>query len=250
VVKREELFVTSKLWNTRHRPDLVVPSCKESLKNLGLDYVDLYLIHWPVGYKEDSGLFPMDKDGKFIPSEADYVDTWKAMEECVTLGLTKAIGLSNFNSDQIFRIMAKCTIKPVMNQVECHPFLSQRMLQEFCKMREIYVTAYSPLGGNFPWAKPTDPKLLEEPKLKEVAAKYKKSPAQICLRWVIQRDMIAIPKTVNKNRLIENKNVFDFTIAEEDMKTIFSLEKDGQSGRGCTEDAARGHKYYPFNSEF
>jgi len=250
VVKREELFVVSKLWNSMHRPDLVVPACKTTLKNLGLDYVDLYLIHWPMGYLEGDDMFPKGPDGQFLQSQTDYVDTWVAMEECVKLGLAKSIGVSNFNSDQIFRVLGKATIKPVVNQVECHPYLTQRKLQDFCKTKDIYVTAYSPLGGNFPWAKPTDPKLLEEPKLAEIGKKYKKSPAQVALRWMVQRDIITIPKTVTKARLIENKDIFDFTLAEEDMTKIFSLEKEAGSGRGCAELDAKTHKYYPFNTEF
>ncbi|XP_021960256.1 aldo-keto reductase family 1 member B1 [Folsomia candida] len=251
VIKREDIFVVSKLWNTKHRPNLVVPSCKGTLKDLGLDYVDLYLIHWPVGYLEGDDPFPKDKDGNFLPSEADYVDTWKEMEECVKLGLTKSIGVSNFNSDQIFRILGKCTIKPVVNQIECHPYLTQRMMQEFCKARDILITGYSPLGSPArPWVTANDPVLLEEPKLKEIAKKYNKSPAQVALRWMVQRDIIAIPKTVNKNRLIENMNIFDFTLSDDDMAAIFSLEKEGGAGRGCAELDAKGHKYYPFNTEF
>nr|CAH7752802.1 unnamed protein product [Callosobruchus chinensis] len=153
-VKREDLWVTSKLWNAFHRPDLVEKALKESLKNLQLDYLDLYLIHWPVAYK--------------------YVDTWKALEECVRKGLTKSIGLSNFNSKQIERVLSIATIKPVMDQVECHPYLNQKKLIEFCRSKNIAVTGYSPLE---------DPQLLDDPKLKQLADKYKKTPAQILLRY-------------------------------------------------------------------
>jgi len=144
VVKRDDLFITSKartiyqlekicyhawtyelyrsvflskLWNTFHRPDTVMQGIKKTLSDLGLDYLDMYLIHWPMAYIEDRELFPKDDNGQFIFSEVDYLDTWKAMEECVKLGLTKSIGVSNFNSEQISRILANCTIKPAMNQV-------------------------------------------------------------------------------------------------------------------------------------
>lgn len=117
VIKREDLFITSKLWNTFHRPDLVEPAIKQTLTNLKLDYLDLYLIHWPVGYKEGEVLFPTNSDGTPILSDVDYVDTWKAMEGVMSKGLTKNIGVSNFNSEQITRLLQNATIKPVTNQV-------------------------------------------------------------------------------------------------------------------------------------
>lgn len=117
-MKREDLFITSKLWNTFHRPDLVEPAIKQSLADFGLEYIDLYLIHWPVGYKEDKGaLFPTTPEGAIILSDVDYVDTWKAMEDVLAKGLTKNIGVSNFNSEQITRILENASVKPVTNQV-------------------------------------------------------------------------------------------------------------------------------------
>jgi aldehyde reductase len=248
VVKREDLFIVSKLWDTKHRQELVVPALKKTLSDLGLDYVDQYLIHWPMGLKEGDDLFPTDSEGQFIPSDVDYVDTWKGMEECVNLGLAKSIGLSNFNSEQINRVLESCSIKPVVNQVEVHPWLNQKKLNEFCRSKDIYLTGYSPLGSpDRPWAKPTDPKLLDDPRLKDLATKYNKSPAQIVLRWVVQRDIITIPKTVNKNRLIENMSIFDFTLSEEDMAYLYTLDCNG---RGCAELTANKHKHWPFNIEF
>jgi len=250
VVKREELFIVSKLWNTQHRPDLVVPACRKTLSDLGLDYLDQYLMHWPMGYKEDDSgkgnLLPIGENGKIIPSDVDYVDTWKAMEECVNLGLVKAIGLSNFNSDQISRIFMKGSIRPVVNQVEVHPYLSQRMLEGLCKGRNIQVVAYSPLlaPGRLPV-----PSLFQEPKLKALANKYKKTVAQIVLRWTTQRGIVAIPKSTNKARLAENISVFDFTLSEEDMDSIYSLDVDAGKGRRCDEKAGITHKYYPFHNE-
>ncbi|XP_071448243.1 aldo-keto reductase family 1 member B1-like isoform X2 [Hetaerina americana] len=184
VVKREELFITSKLWCTFHSEGQVIPACKMSLKNLGLDYLDLYLIHWPLGYQEGGDLFPKDENDKVLYSDIDYVETWKGMEACVTEGLAKSIGLSNFNSKQIERVLAAAKIKPAVNQVECHPYLNQTKLMEFCKAKDIAITAYSPLGSpDRPWAKPDDPKLTEDPKLVELAKKYKKSTAQILLKY-------------------------------------------------------------------
>lgn len=135
------------MWNSFHRPDLVRPAIETTLKNLQLDYLDLYLIHWPVAFKEGADLFPVDKDGKVQFSDVDYVDTWPEMEKLVDANLTKSIGISNFNKEQVTRVVEKARIKPVINQVECHPYLKQQKLMEFCKEKGIILTAYSPLGS-------------------------------------------------------------------------------------------------------
>ena len=163
---REDLFITSKLWNTFHRPDLVVPALKKTLENLKTPYVDLYLIHWPFAYKEEGDLFPKDENDKLQFSDVDYVDTWKALEEAVDLGLVKSIGISNFNVAQTKRILDVARIKPVTNQVECHPYLTQQKLSTFLKSVDIVLTAYSPLGSPArPWVTKDDPVLLEDPKV-------------------------------------------------------------------------------------
>ncbi|KAB7497044.1 Aldose reductase [Armadillidium nasatum] len=228
-VKREELFITSKLWNTFHSRHLVIPAIRETLKNLGLNYLDLYLIHWPMGYKEGNGLVPTDANGKTMYSNVDYLETWTAMEDCVRQGFTKAIGLSNFNKEQIMRILSIATIQPANNQVECHPYLTQRRLIEFCKLKGITVTAYSPLGSpDRPWAKPEDPKLLDDPKLKTIAEKYNKTTAQILIKYQIQRGIICIPKSVNQSRIASNFHVFDFELSKEDISLINSFDCNGR----------------------
>lgn len=184
-------------------------------------------------------------------SDVDYVDTWKALEETVNKGLTKSIGLSNFNKRQIERILEIATIKPVNNQVsyfiklsntcysityliillqiECHPYLNQKKLIEFCKSKEITVTAYSPLGSpDRPWAKPGDPLLLEDPKLKELATKYGKTTAQVVLRYQVQRGVITIPKSVTKSRIKENFEIFDFELSSEDMAYLDTFDCNGR----------------------
>ncbi|XP_075973568.1 aldo-keto reductase 1B-like [Anticarsia gemmatalis] len=246
VVKREDLFVTSKLWNTYHRPDLVEKAVKISLSDLGLDYLDLYLIHWPMAYKEGDNPFPLDDKGLAIPSDADYVDTWKAMEKLVQKGLVKSIGVSNFNSVQLTRILNVATIKPVTNQVECHPYLNQEKLFQFCKERDITLTAYSPLGSpQRPWAKPGEPHLLEDPRVTSMAKRLNKTPAQILIRYQIERGVIVIPKSVSKSRIEENFNVFDFELSKKDIEIINSLDCNG---RLIPQSEGRAHRDHPFSN--
>jgi len=253
-VAREEIFVTSKLWNTKHHPDDVEPACRQTLADLGLDYVDLYLIHWPHAFQRGDDKFPKREDGSVLYDETLHpTDCWLEMEKLVAKGLVKSIGLSNFNSEQIEDVLKKGTIKPVTNQVECHPYLSQSKLLKFCSERGITITAYSPLGSpDRPWAKPGEVNLLDDPKIKEIGARYGKSPAQVVIRWQIQRGVIVIPKSVNPGRIEENGNVFDFSLTHEEMEHINSFNCDGRiivpMLNGRQRDAS--HKHYPFNIEF
>jgi len=172
------------------------------------------------------------------------------MEECVSLGLTKSIGVSNFNAHQISRILEKATIKPVVNQVELHGYLNQKKLEAFCKEKGVQLVAYSPLGSPaIPWETASGV-LLEEPKLKAIAKAHNKSPAQVELRWIIQRGIVAIPKSVTKSRIQENFGVWDFTLSDAEMNEMFSLEIPGGKGRRCDEQAASNNQHYPFNDEF
>jgi len=249
VVKREDLFITSKLWNTFHRPDLVRGALETTLKNLNTSYVDLYLIHWPFAYKEDGELFPKGANDQLEFSSVDYLDTWKALEECVDAGLAKSIGLSNFNSVQTQRVLDNCRIKPVVNQFECHPYLNQQKLSEYLKSVGVVVTAYSPLGSpNRPWVTKDDPVLLEDPKIVGLAKKYNKTPAQILIRYQIQRGHTVIPKSVTKERIASNFQVFDFQLTPEDVALINTFECNG---RICPMTGAVGHPYHPFeNAKF
>lgn len=248
VVKREDLFITSKLWNSFHSENLVKPAIKETLKLLKLDFLDLYLIHWPFAYAEGQGNFPTDDDNKVKTIDVDYVETWKGMEKIKKEGLTKSIGVSNFNHEQINRILASCEIPPAMNQVECHPYLAQDKLIEFCKSKNIAVTAYSPLGSpDRPWANKGDPALMEDPKLLRIAGKYGKSIAQVLIRYQIDRGVVVIPKSVTKQRIIDNFNVFDFKLSEDDIKELGTFNR---GYRFCGLEWMKEHKHYPFSIEY
>lgn len=227
-LKREEVFITSKLWNTRHHKEDVVSSLKETLANLKLDYLDLYLIHWPIAFKQGKDNFPKDEQGNMLYDDVPHLETWKEMEECVKLGLTKNIGLSNFNSKQIQNVLDNCSIKPVNLQIEVHAYFGQRKLVDFCAEKGITVTAYSPLGSpDRPWVGTREePILLKDPTIEKLAQKYSKSAGQILLKWLVQRNIAVVPKSVTPSRIAENNSIHDFTLSDEDMATINSIDKN------------------------
>jgi aldehyde reductase len=250
-VKRDEVFVVTKLWAVHTDPKHVEMACRRSLKNLGLDYIDLYLIHSPVGYKhkDPEELHPKDAKGNVEFSDVDYVDTWKEMEKLVDLGLVKSIGVSNFNSEQITRVLDVCRIKPVTNQVECSPSLNQKKLIEFCKARDITVTAYSPLTRphRYETNKSLPKPALLDPKVAEIGAKYSKTPAQVVLRYLVQLGAIPIPKSSNAERIKQNIDIFDFELTAEELQVMDSFHT-GQRSVAAPNDV--GHKHFPFAIEF
>ncbi|CAL1266833.1 unnamed protein product [Larinioides sclopetarius] len=247
-VKREDIFVTSKVWSTYHRRAKVLECCNLSLKALGLDYLDLYLVHWPISYKEGSELHPVNDKGEVLIENIEFQEIWKGMEDCYDKGLVKSIGLSNFNSEQIKSILSICRIKPTVLQVECHPYLQQNKLIQFCASHEISVTAYSPLGTpNRSWAKPNEPAVMEDPRIKEIADKHKKSPAQILLRFNVQRGISVIPKSVRVERIRSNFEIFDFELTSEDMNVISSFK---ENYRYCHMNWLKDVPNFPFNIEY
>lgn len=199
-VAREELFITTKVWNSDQGYESTLTAFEESRKKLDLDYIDLYLVHWPVKGK--------------------YKETWKALEKLYKDGLVKSIGVSNFKINHLEDLLKDSEVVPVVNQVEFHPLLNQQDLLEFCKSKKIQLEAWSPLmQGN-----------LDIPLLKELAEKYNKTNAQIVLRWDLQHEVITIPKSVHPKRIDENANIFDFELSNEDMQAIDSLNQNKRFG--------------------
>lgn len=200
-ISREELFVTSKVWNSDLGYESTIAAYETSLKKLGLDYLDLYLIHWPV-------------DGK-------YKDAWRALETLYKEGKVKAIGVSNFQIHHLEDLMKDAEIKPMINQVEYHPRLTQKEVQAFCHENGIQLEAWSPLMQG---------QLLDNPILQEIANTYNKSTAQIIIRWDLQNGVVTIPKSTKEHRIIENSNVFDFELTIEEMQQIDQLNQNHRVG--------------------
>ncbi|XP_057587210.1 dihydrodiol dehydrogenase 3-like [Hippopotamus amphibius kiboko] len=250
-VKREDIFYTSKLWCTSLRPELVRPALEKSLKNLQLDYVDLYIIHCPVALKPGEELLPKDENGKMIFDTVDLCRTWEALEKCKDAGLAKSIGVSNFNRRQLERILSKPGLKykPVCNQVECHPYLNQSKLLDFCKSKDIVLVAYSALGSQrLPqWMNPNLPVLLDDPILCAIAKKHKQSPALVALRYQLQRGVVVLAKSYNTKRIKENMQVFNFELTSDDMKAIDGLNKNLRYNELLI---GLGHPEYPFSDEY
>lgn len=228
LVKREDLFITTKLWNSDHGH--VIEACKDSLKKLKLDYLDLYLVHFPIATRHtgvgttDSAL---DENGVLdIDTTISLETTWRAMEDLVSMGLVRSIGISNYDIFLTRDCLAYSKIKPAVNQIETHPYFQRESLVKFCQKHGICVTAHTPIGGA---AANTQlfgsVSCLDDQILKELAEKYKRTAAQIVLRWGIQRNTVVIPKSSKLERLKENFQVFDFELSREDMDRIKSMDR-------------------------
>ncbi|GAB7354520.1 hypothetical protein MBLNU459_g4986t1 [Dothideomycetes sp. NU459] len=234
LVKREELFLVSKLWNSFHDGDRVKPIAKKQLKDWGIDYFDLYIVHFPIAlkYVDPSVRYPpgwSDENDKHTPSKASLAETWKAMEELVDDGLAKSIGISNYNGALILDVFRYARITPATLQIEHHPYLTQQGLIELCKSHNIAVTAYSSFGPQsfieLGMAKDV-PLLFDHQTVKSIADKHSKTPAQILLRWATQRGIAVIPKSNNQGRLAQNLDVCSFDLAESELKDISALNKN------------------------
>ncbi|RDD40221.1 Alcohol dehydrogenase [NADP(+)] [Trichoplax sp. H2] len=230
IIQRQDLFVTSKLAINMMQPKHVKECLEVTLKDLHLEYLDLYLVHWPhaVAYQGPLVFYPKDEQGNVIFDNIDYKDTWRVMEELVDEGLVKAIGVSNFNTIQVDDVLQNCSIKPAVSQFEIHPYMTCNRWVNHCHRNGIAVTAYSPLASpDRPGAAASDcPILLDNPALASIAKKYGKTPAQVCIRFAIDRGLIVIPKSVTPSRIIANSQVFDFKLSDEEIKSISALNKN------------------------
>ncbi|PGE85237.1 aldo/keto reductase [Bacillus pseudomycoides] len=200
-VSREDLFITSKVWNRDQGYEETLAAYEESLKKLELDYLDLYLVHWPV--------------------EGKYKDTWRALEKLYKEGRVRAIGVSNFQIHHLKDVMEGAEVKPMINQVEYHPRLTQKELRDFCREQGIQMEAWSPLMQG---------QLLDNPALQEIADKYGKTTAQIILRWDLQNEVVTIPKSTKEHRIIQNADIFNFELTKEDMEQIDALNQNHRVG--------------------
>ena len=202
-IARAELFVTTKLWNTEHDRDRVVPAAQESLKKLGLDYVDLYLIHWPT------------------PAKDNYLDAWLGLEDVQQAGLSRSIGVSNFQEDHLRVVVARGTVVPAVNQIELHPTFTQKDLVRVNDELGIRTEAWSPLGLG---------EDLSHPAIVELAARHGRTPAQVILRWHIQQGRIVFPKSVTPARIEENFALFDFDLSDGDLDAIDAVNHNNRIG--------------------
>ncbi|KAM5551301.1 non-functional NADPH-dependent codeinone reductase 2 [Rosa sericea] len=224
VKSRDELFVTSKLWCSDAHHHLVLPAIHKTLKNLGLEYLDLYLIHWPVSLEPGSYDIRFKKE-HLLPM--DFKSVWEAMEECQKLGLTKAIGVSNFSCKKIEILLSTAKIPPAVNQVEMNPLWQQKKLREFCERKGIIITAFSPLGAKgTPWGTNG---VMECETLKQIAEAKRKTLAQVCLRWAYEQGVSVVVKSFNKERMKENMDIFEWELLPEEVDKINQIPQK----RGC-----------------
>jgi D-xylose reductase len=235
--RREELWVTSKLWNTYHAREHVRPAIERSLADLALDYLDLYLIHFPIAlayvpfetrYPPEWLFDPAAANPRMQPAKAPLRETWRAMEELVAAGLVRNIGVCNFGVSLLRDLLSYATIPPAVLQVELHPYLKQEKLVRFCRENDIAVTGFSPLGAgsyvSLGMAQPGE-SVLEEPVVQAAAQQHDKTPAQVVLRWAIQRGTAVVPKTIHPDRLRENIALFDFELSAAEMQAIAALDR-------------------------
>jgi alcohol dehydrogenase (NADP+) len=233
-VKRENVWITSKLWNNAHLTDDVRPALETTLQHLQLDYLDVYLMHWPVALQPGVG-FPASEEDYISLEEIPLSTTWQAMEACAEVGLTRHIGVSNFSVQKIRQLLENCRIRPEVNQIELQPFLAQNEMLSYCKDEHIAVTAYSPLGSPdrpSQFKSPDEPSLLQNPVIEEIAAARGCSTAQVLIRWAIQRGTSVIPKSVNPERIRQNFEAQQLQLGEAEMKAISKLDRHERVVKG------------------
>lgn len=239
------MFVVNKLWSIHHKPELVRGALETSLRNMNLDYVDLYLVHWPISFPLSDDMFPIDEFGNPTYIDNDILETWSVMEELVDVGLTKSIGVSNFNTTQLDHILDNSRIKPVNNQVEVHPHCLNKRLIEHCKSRNVVVTGYSPLGAPGRQVESIDERfVIMEPAIRRIAMKHRRTPAQVLLRYQYQIGTAAIPKSITRDRIITNFDIFNFNLDADDVNDIESID---YQFRTLANRQYSHHPNYPFH---
>lgn len=215
VVKREDIFVTTKVWHHHHKQADVEVAVRDSLRRLNLEYVDLVLVHWPMSISLEG-----------VDEKIDYLETWRGFEEVLKKGLTRSIGVSNFNIEQMKRLLANCNVPPAVNQIEINLNLGQKELVDYCQSKGVVVVAYSPFGTMVPsrnYPDSPEPK-MDNPTMLSIAKKHGKTVTQIALRYLYQRGIVSIPKTVTKSRVLENASIFDFQLDDEDVATLAQFD--------------------------
>lgn len=226
-VTREELWITSKLWNSAHRRDEVRGALEQSLRDLGLAYLDLYLIHWPVAFRKGVH-YPRSGSDILSLAEAPLHETWSGMEEVAHAGLARHIGVSNFSAKKIGELLARCERRPELDQVELHPYLQQRELVSYCASEKLLLTAYSPLGSSDRPASlrnKDEPSLLHDPVIASIAEGHGATPAQVLLAWHVQCGVSVIPKSVRPARLRENLAAAELALTAHDLERIAALDR-------------------------
>lgn len=228
VVTRDQLWITSKLWNDAHAPEDVRPALEKTLADLQVEYLDLFLIHWPIAHKSDV-VFPESADGFVSLDDLPIATTWKAMEPLVAKGLCRHIGVSNFSIAKLKALLEVAEVKPEMNQIELHPYLQQQGMLDYCSAQGINVTAYSPLGSSDrpeQFKAIDEPVLLEDAKIAAVADRLSATSAQTLISWAISRNTVVIPKSSNPGRLKQNLESASVVLGDDDMKEIAALERN------------------------